>query len=120
MLAVPLVREDRILGALVVRRAGPERSRRRSSELVETFASQSALAIQNARLFQELARKSHELEVASRHKSEFLASMSHELRTPLNAVIGFSDVLLDRLFGDLTAKQEEYLEDIRDSGPPPA
>jgi signal transduction histidine kinase len=116
MLAVPLVREDRILGALVVRRRTPGAFPQPTIELVETFASQSALAIQNARLFQELALKSQELEVASRHKSEFLASMSHELRTPLNAVIGFSDVLLDRLFGDLNAKQEEYLEDIRESG----
>jgi signal transduction histidine kinase len=116
MLAVPLVREDRILGTLVVRRRAPGGFPQWTIELMETFASQSALAIQNARLFQELARKSAELEVASRHKSEFLASMSHELRTPLNAVIGFSDVLLDRLFGDLNPKQEEYIEDIRESG----
>ena len=116
MLAVPLVREAEILGALVVRRRRPGAFSPRIIALVETFASQSALAIDNARLFQQLEVKSRELEVASRHKSEFLASMSHELRTPLNAVIGFSDVLLDRLFGDLTPKQEEYLEDIRDSG----
>ena len=83
---------------------------------METFASQSALAIHNARLFRELERKTAELEVASRHKSEFLASMSHELRTPLNAVIGFSEVLLDELFGEVNPKQEEYLEDIRASG----
>ena len=116
MLAVPLVREDRILGALVVRRRTPGEFPPPIIELVETFASQSALAIQNARLFQELALKSRELEVASRHKSEFLASMSHELRTPLNSVIGFSEVLLDRLFGELNEKQEQYLEHIRASG----
>ena len=57
-----------------------------------------------------------ELEIASGHKSEFLATMSHELRTPLNAVIGFSDVLLERLFGELNERQEEYVRDIRDSG----
>src|SRR5262249_22450600 len=68
------------------------------------------------RLFAELADKSRQLEEASRHKSEFLAAMSHELRTPLNAVIGFSEVLLERLFGDLNAKQEEYLQDILASG----
>jgi len=116
MLAVPLVRENRILGALVVRRRSTGEFSAQITELLETFASQSALAIHNARLYQELALKTHELEVASRHKSEFLASMSHELRTPLNAVIGFSEVLLDRLFGDLNDKQEEYLEDIRGSG----
>jgi signal transduction histidine kinase len=116
MLAVPLVRHDTILGALVIRRRTLGAFPSQITELVETFASQSALAIQNARLFQQLELKSRELEIASRHKSEFLASMSHELRTPLNAVIGFSDVLLDRLFGELTPKQEEFLGDIRDSG----
>src|SRR5262249_13868272 len=84
--------------------------------LLTTFATQSALAIQNARLFRELADKGHQLEVASQHKSEFLANMSHELRTPLNAVIGFSEVLRDRLFGDLNEKQEEYVQDIHVSG----
>ena len=116
MLAVPLVRENRILGALVVRRRITGEFSEQVTDLLETFASQSALAIHNARLFQELALKTHELEIASRHKSEFLASMSHELRTPLNAVIGFSEVLLDRLFGEVNDKQVEYLEDIRDSG----
>jgi signal transduction histidine kinase len=67
--------------------------------LLSTFANQSALAIQNARLFQDIEEKSRQLEVASQHKSEFLANMSHELRTPLNAIIGFSEVLTDRMFG---------------------
>ena len=70
----------------------------------------------NARTFRALQQSSRRLEVASRHKSEFLASMSHELRTPLNAVIGFSDVLLERMFGELTERQDEYVRDIRDSG----
>jgi len=116
LLAVPLVREDHLLGGLtVIRKAtgafGPE-----VVELLRTFATQSALAIQNARLFREIADKSRQLEAASRHKSEFLANMSHELRTPLNAVIGFSEVLLQRMFGDLNAKQDEYLKDIYTSG----
>ena len=85
-------------------------------DLLETFASQSALALLNAQLFRELEVQSAELELASRHKSEFLASMSHELRTPLNAVIGFSEVLLERMFGDLNERQEEYLRDIHGSG----
>jgi PAS domain S-box-containing protein len=71
---------------------------------------------QNARLLAEIADKSRQLEVASRHKSEFLANMSHELRTPLNAIIGFSEVLIDRMFGDLNDKQDEYLKDIHASG----
>ena len=85
-------------------------------DLLETFASQSALALLNAQLFRALEERSAELEVASRHKSEFLASMSHELRTPLNAVLGFSEVLLDRMFGDINEKQEDYLRDIHGSG----
>ena len=85
-------------------------------DLLETLANQSTLAIHNARVFRELEEKTRLLEVASRHKSEFLASMSHELRTPLNAVIGFSDVLPERMFGDLNPRQDEYVRDIGNSG----
>jgi signal transduction histidine kinase len=70
-------------------------------------ARHAALAIQNSRLFREIEEKSRQLEVASQHKSEFLANMSHELRTPLNANIGFSEVLSERMFGDLNEKQDE-------------
>jgi len=83
---------------------------------LRTFATQSALAIQNARLFREIEEKSRQLELASQHKSEFLANMSHELRTPLNAIIGFSEVLTERMFGELNEKQDEYLKDIYASG----
>src|SRR5262249_52128683 len=83
---------------------------------LQTFATQSALAMQNARLFREIEDKSRQLEVASQHKSEFLANMSHELRTPLNAIIGFSEVLSERMFGELNEKQEEYSKDIHASG----
>jgi len=116
MLAVPMLRETDIVGVLVVRRRRQGEFTPEVCELMQTFASQSSLAILNARLFRELERKSAELEVASQHKSEFLASMSHELRTPLNAVIGFSEVLLDRMFGDINERQEEYLRDILNSG----
>ena len=84
--------------------------------LLQTFATQSVLAIQNARLFREIEDKSRQIEAANRHKSEFLANMSHELRTPLNAIIGFSEVLQERLFGELNEKQAEYTEDILTSG----
>jgi signal transduction histidine kinase len=116
VLAVPLLREDRILGGLVLSRKSPGAFPPETVDLLRTFAAQSALAIQNARLFRELEGKSAELEAASRHKSEFLANMSHELRTPLNAIIGFSEVLSERMFGELNPKQAEYMQDIHASG----
>ena len=116
VLAVPMLRGDKMVGVLVIRRRGTDTFPPDVTELLQTFAGQSALAIVNARLFRELQTKTKELEIASRHKSEFLASMSHELRTPLNAVIGFSEVLLDRMFGEINERQEEYLHDIWNSG----
>jgi signal transduction histidine kinase/DNA-binding response OmpR family regulator/HAMP domain-containing protein len=116
LLAVPLLREEQIVGALVVRRRTPGEFPKATVDLLQTFAAQSVLAIQNARLFQEIEDKSRQLEIASQHKSEFLANMSHELRTPLNAIIGFSEVLIERLFGELNEKQDEYLQDILSSG----
>ena len=102
--------------ALAVNRNSPGEFAPEVIDLLKTFATQSALAIQNARLFREIEEKSRELETASRHKSEFLANMSHELRTPLNAIIGFSEVLSERMFGEINEKQAEYLGDILESG----
>ncbi len=115
-LAVPLLLEQRIMGTLTVWRQDPGSFSPEIANLLQTFATQSVLAIQNARLFREIADKSRQLDAASRHKSEFLANMSHELRTPLNAVIGFSEVLLERMFGEVNEKQTEYLQDILSSG----
>ena len=116
LLAVPLLREDHLIGGLTVVRKVPGEFPHETIELLQTFATQSALAIQNARLFREIEDKSRQLEAASQHKSEFLANMSHELRTPLNAIIGFSEVLIDRMFGELNERQEEYLKDVYASG----
>ncbi len=116
LLGVPLLSEDEVIGVLAVTRKTPGEFEPEIVRLLTTFATQSALAIQNARLFLEIEDKSRQLEVASRHKSEFLANMSHELRTPLNAIIGFSEVLTERMFGELNEKQEEYLKDIYASG----
>jgi signal transduction histidine kinase len=116
LLSVPLLREDQIIGSLSFNRKAPGEFPPEVVDVLKTFATQSALAIQNARLFREIADKSRQLEAASRHKSEFLANMSHELRTPLNAIIGFSEVLAERMFGDVNAKQAEYLQDILESG----
>jgi signal transduction histidine kinase len=116
LLAVPLLFEDHIMGALTVYRREAGSFAPEVVNLLQTFATQSALAIQNARLYREIEDKSRQLEAASRHKSEFLANMSHELRTPLNAIIGFSEVLGERMFGELNEKQAEYTEDILSSG----
>jgi signal transduction histidine kinase len=116
MVAVPLLIEQRVIGGLVVWRQEPGALAPEAVTLLQAFATQSALAIQNARLFEEVANKSDQLDAASRHKSQFLANMSHELRTPLNAIIGFSEVLLERMFGEVNEKQAEYLEDILTSG----
>ncbi len=83
---------------------------------METFAAQSVLAIQNARLFSEIEEKGHQLETASRHKSQFLANMSHELRTPLNSVLGFSEMLADGLYGELPEKAVATLSRIQVNG----
>jgi signal transduction histidine kinase len=116
VLALPLLRDDRLVGALAIGRKSVGQFAPGVVDLLTTFANQATLAMQNARLFRELADKSRQLEVASQHKSEFLANMSHELRTPLNAIIGFSEVLTERMFGELNEKQEEYLRDIYASG----
>jgi signal transduction histidine kinase len=116
LLAVPLLFEQEIVGVLAVWRREPGRFAQEIVDLLQTLATQSVLAIQNARLFREIADKSQQLEAASRHKSEFLANMSHELRTPLNAVIGFSEVLAEGMFGEINVKQAEYLQDILESG----
>jgi signal transduction histidine kinase len=116
LLAVPLLRENQIMGGLTIFRRTPGSFPPGVVNLLQTFATQSVLAIQNARLFREIEDKSRQIEAANRHKSEFLANMSHELRTPLNAIIGFSEVLQERLFGELNEKQAEYTDDILTSG----
>src|SRR5438552_1989993 len=115
-LAVPVMRKGEVIGGLVVSRVSVRPFNDREIQLVETFADQAAIAIENVRLFSEIQDKSRQLEIASRHKSEFLATMSHELRTPLNAIIGFSEALLEQMFGPVNPKQMEYLNDVLGSG----
>ncbi len=116
VLSVLMLRDGTTIGAITVARleAGPFSDKQIA--LLQTFADEAVIAIENVRLFREIADKSQQLEAASRHKSEFLANMSHELRTPLNAILGFSEVLAERMFGEVNEKQAEYLQDILASG----
>jgi GAF domain-containing protein len=116
LLIIPLLRPDRIVGALVVRRREPGAFSAAAIELLETFAAQSVVAIQNAGLFQEIEEKGRQLAEASQHKSQFLANMSHELRTPLNAILGYTDLILDDIYGAAPPTMREVLERVAVNG----
>ncbi len=117
ILSVPLQRDDRVVGTIAVARKAAGAFTERSVSLLTTFANQASIALEHARLFQQLQEKAAQLEVVSRHKSQFLANMSHELRTPLNAIIGFSEVLLDPSLGPLNdADRREFLTNVLTSG----
>ncbi|MCP4195353.1 MAG: GAF domain-containing protein, partial [Planctomycetaceae bacterium] len=115
-LALPLLRQDRLIGGLVVRRKAAGEFPAPVVDLLQTFAAQSALAIHNARLFREIEEKGRELEIANKHKSEFLANMSHELRTPLNAILGYTELILDNIYGNVPEKIQEVLKRLQKSG----
>jgi signal transduction histidine kinase len=116
VILAPMLWEDKGIGAISVGRAFVRPFSEKEIALLETFADQAVIAIQNARLFREIKEKSTQLEIANRHKSEFLANMSHELRTPLNAIIGFTRIVMRRSKEQLEPKQYENLEKILSSG----
>src|SRR5262245_11992180 len=116
LLSVPMLRQGEAVGAINVTRREPGPFPEAAVALLQTFADQAVIALENVRLFKEPQAANRELAAASQHKSEFLANMSHELRTPLNAIIGFSEVLSEKMFGELNEKQEEYSKDIHASG----
>jgi signal transduction histidine kinase len=115
-LVVPLVGTNRVVGALVIRRKQPGNFPKGTIDLLQTFAAQSVLAIQNARLFREIEDKSRQLQLASEHKSQFVASMSHELRTPLNAIIGLTDMLVTNAARFGTEKAQDPLQRVNRAG----
>jgi signal transduction histidine kinase/HAMP domain-containing protein len=115
-LIVPLVGPERVLGALVLMRRKVGEFSPPTVRLMQTLASQSVLAIQNARLFREIAEKGEQLALASRHKSQFLANMSHELRTPLNAILGYAELLADGIYGELPERPKAVLERLQNNG----
>ena len=116
VLAVPLLRKDKLVGSLVVRRKGRGAFPGETVDLIQTFAAQSAIALHNARLFQEIDVKSQELRKADKHKSEFLANMSHELRTPLNAILGYTELILDDIYGEVPIRIREVIERLEKNG----
>ncbi|KAB2850105.1 MAG: GAF domain-containing sensor histidine kinase, partial [Hyphomicrobiaceae bacterium] len=116
LLAVPLKHLDKTIGVLLVRRSYAGEFAPETILLLQSFASQSSIAVNNARLFREIEEKGEQLRVASLHKSQFLANMSHELRTPLNAILGYTELIQDGVYGEPQPKVKGVLDRVQTNG----
>jgi signal transduction histidine kinase len=116
LVCVPMLRDGISIGTIGV--SGPDTAMFSDKQIamLRTFADQAVIAIENTRMFRELEEKSRELQLASQHKSQFLANMSHELRTPLNAILGYTELIVDHVYGEVPEKINEVLDRVQQSG----
>jgi len=114
--AVPLLKDNELVGAIAIYRQELRPFTDKQIKLLTGFADQAVIAIENVRLFDEIQEKSRQLAEASQHKSQFVANMSHELRTPLNAILGYTELIIDNIYGETPSKMREVLRRIESNG----